>query len=235
MNRWLAGLAKKPATTATIACLLLCGCWFGSRFVLVFLNESQPMDCVLVLGGDPSREVFAAALVKRNANLNVIVSGGSPAVHVRKIFVAADVSLNRVILDRSAKSTFENFLYSLPLLKRVQAHKVGIVTSEGNQERALSMARILLWFNGMSVQNEVLPFAFAEQGHNESTWKTCLDIVRALLYAPISTLYCPEGKTEELKSVDPNLKWNDAWGWVPPTLQRDYDDFLAGRLPTKTD
>ncbi len=226
-------IKEQPWTAALCAALSVIVLWLLVATTGVCFNQSRPLDALLVLGGSPLREAFAAALAKKTPTLLIVVSGGSPPVCIRKTFLECGAPFDKVLVECNADSTFGNFYYSIPLLVAAQVHKVGVVTSEGNEERGLTMARLALWSHGISVQNEVLPFEIGSEGHLESPEKTGLDILRSLLWAPCSLVYYPRTKAVSLSTLQDNHPAGPCKFDVPAQIEREYENYLNGKADLK--
>lgn len=230
MFRDLAELIKQqPFASAVLAFFLTVSCWFLINGVSVAINSQAKEDSIIVLGGSVAREVFAAVLAKREPNHLTIVSGGEPPNCTRRIFANANAPVENVVLDRSARSTFENYTYSLPLLKRFHARKTGVITSEGHEQRAVWMARIFLWSNGIAVDNKIIPGDFSQSGHAEDPLKTMLDVIRSIAWAPVTNIFAPQGDVVMLKDVSEDTNGCNCQP-VPAELVDEYEKALDEAL-----
>ncbi|MBY0552771.1 MAG: YdcF family protein [Candidatus Obscuribacterales bacterium] len=216
---------QQPVASTILVLVLLAGTWLLITATTVLLNSQEKEDSILVLGGSVAREVYAAVLAKKEPNRLTIVSGGEPPLCTRKIFESIAAPVDNVILDRSATNTFENFTYSIPILRRHHAKKTGVITSEGNEQRSVWMARIFLWSNGIAVENKIIPGEFSQVGHNESPLKTALDVIRSAAWAPFSGISPPAGEVVTLRDViDSTTKCTCQP--VPEHLAEEYENDL---------
>lgn len=215
-------IKQQPVASSVLAFFLLVTAWLSINAVSVVLNSQAKEDSILVLGGSVGREVYAAVLARQNPEHLTIVSGGEPPNCTRKIFANVGAPVDKVVLDRSARTTFENFTYSLPILKRYHAKKVGILTSEGHEQRAVWMARIFLWANGIAVDNKIMPGEFSQSGHNEEPFKTMLDVIRSIAWAPITNVFSPGGDVVMLKDVSSDTTGCNCQP-VPVKLPEEYE------------
>jgi uncharacterized SAM-binding protein YcdF (DUF218 family) len=156
----------------------------------LFLAGRSPVDAVLVLGGSIRREIHAAALVRQLPGVPMLISQGASDPCVKSVFDRAQVSGDRVWVERCAHSTFGNFYYSLPILQLWNVHRVKLVTSPSHLPRSLWMARIILgshriWVDLDAVTEPGVP------GNKESGLKTSLDLLRSLGWAIGSQFYQP--------------------------------------------
>lgn len=206
--------------------------WLLYTATVVTVNCGNEQDCVLVLGGSAQREIYSAVLARKYPARYIVISGGQFPQCTARVFVDAGAPIERVILEQSATSTFENFFYSISILKRINAKRVGVVTSIGNEQRGLWMARIFLWANGLAVDNEVLPGSFCQSGHDEEPLKTFFDVTRTVLVAPLTVFYHPAGK--QLKLADVNVSTPCQCTVVPPEVQEEYER-VVGLQPYKKD
>jgi uncharacterized SAM-binding protein YcdF (DUF218 family) len=120
-------------------------------------------DAALVLGfaldsaGRPrppllGRVAHAAELYRQGHVQRLVVSGGVPrgghteAQVMRELLRAAGVPDSRIILEGRSRTTLENFACSRPILERIRARKVLLVTDGSHMPRALLLAhRHGLW------------------------------------------------------------------------------------------
>ena len=166
-------------------------------------SSQQGPEAYLVLGGSIRREMYISELASRFATPQpILVSAGSVDPCIRLLFERANASLDKVWLENCAKSTFENFVYSVPILERWGVHHVTLVTSGSHTQRAVTLARILfgaqgIWVTPLIVDEIGIP------GNQESALKTTLDVGRSLLWACVARVYKPTcGRVVPLASVD---------------------------------
>lgn len=173
-----------------IFCLLLTS-WLVFNTITLIFASSKPVDAIFVLGGSIQREVYAAQLVTENPQIPVLISKGSPDPCILRVFVRQAANLENIWLEKCADSTFENFYYSLPILRQWKVHKVKLITSTTHLPRAKWMAQIILGGNGIWVEPDIIQ----EQGipgNQESRIKTGLDITRSFFWAAFSHIIKPQ-------------------------------------------
>lgn len=144
-------------------------------------------QAMLVLGGSIQREMFLAAEVARGMDLPVIISRGSLEPCIYRLFQREGAAMDHIWLERCALSTFDNFRYSVPLLKQWGVRRVRVVTSGSHRPRAGLLARVMLGSHGIAadmvtVQETGVP------GNEESRVKTVLDVLRGLGWAAFSQI-----------------------------------------------
>lgn len=166
-------------------------------------SSQKPTDAYLVLGGSIRREMHMAEVASKFSNqIPVLVSAGSADPCIRLLFEQTGASLDRVWLEDCAESTFGNFVYSVPILERLGARHVTLVTSGSHTHRAVTLARISfgargIWVAPLIVDETGIP------GNQETALKTTLDISRSLLWALVAQVYKPTCKrVVSLDSVD---------------------------------
>ncbi len=153
-------------------------------------HRNQPTDGVLVLGGSIRREMYSADYARSHPQIPILISAGSAPPCVYIIFERNHAPMNQVWLEDCAHSTFYNFFYSLPILKRWQVHHVQLITSASHLPRAIWMARLLLGAQGIWVEPNIVP-EIGIPGNQETRLKTILDMTRAGLWTLISHIYRP--------------------------------------------
>jgi uncharacterized SAM-binding protein YcdF (DUF218 family) len=166
------------------------------------LNVSKSVDAVFVLGGSIQREILAAQLSKKNPSLKILISQGSAAPCIVKIFEEEGGNLNKVWLENCAESTFENFFFSLPILKKWNVRKIKLITSASHLPRAKWLGRIMLGARGIAIDFEIVTER-GVPGNHEFWFKTILDLVRAIIWAIVNQIIEPHcDKIINLTEVD---------------------------------
>jgi uncharacterized SAM-binding protein YcdF (DUF218 family) len=153
-------------------------------------NAIMPVDGFLVLGGSINREIYAAKLAKQYPKVPILISQGSDDPCILKIFQKEQVSLEQVILEKCAESTFGNFFFSLPILINWKIHKVKLITSQTHLPRAKWLANIMLGSHGIWVELDIAPEK-GIPGNQESNIKTILDLTRSVGWSYLSQLFKP--------------------------------------------
>lgn len=179
--------------------------WLLHLMVSLRAAANLPVDAIFVLGGSIQREIYAAKLAKQSPQTPILISSGSKAPCIRLIFQREVAPQERVWLEDCARRTFDNFYYSIPILRNWGARKVKLITSQTHLPRAQWMAQILLGAQGIWVETEV-----AEEkgvpGNRESRFKTTLDLSRSLIWAVGSQFVRPQCRnTVRLVDVDLEL------------------------------
>ncbi|ARV57581.1 hypothetical protein BZZ01_02100 [Nostocales cyanobacterium HT-58-2] len=183
-------------------CLILFS-WFVFNTITLISVSSKQVDAFFVLGGSIRREIHVAELAKQHPQTPILISRGSPDPCIWLIFLRlAPQRIQNVWLEKCADSTFGNFYYSIPILRRWGVHKVKLITSATHLGRAKLMAQILFGVHGIWVEPEIVQ----EQGvpgNRESWLKTGLDVTRSLLWAGLSPMIQPQcSDVKKLVEVD---------------------------------
>lgn len=205
--------------------ILLVSLWITITSTRLYHHSKAPLDGVLVLGGSIRREMVIADWVASaslastpmphssdmesssqwqatSKALPILISKGSKPPCIRLLFERVAAPLTNVWLEDCARSTFDNYRYSLPLLNQWNVHHVKVITSPSHLPRAKWLAQIMLGSHGiwvdMALVNETgIP------GNVERPVKTILDVGRSLLWTVISPLDRPTCKhLVSLESVD---------------------------------
>lgn len=166
--------------------------------------SQSPLDAYLMLGGSIRREVHMTQVAKNHPNIPILISQGADDPCIIRLFEVHTAPQNQVWLERCAHSTFENFYYTLPILKQWGVHHVQMITSARHLPRAQWLGQIILgshgiWMETYTVEEQGIP------GNTESSLKTGLDVIRSLIWAGLSQFYQPScGQFYRL--VDSNLQ-----------------------------
>jgi uncharacterized SAM-binding protein YcdF (DUF218 family) len=141
-------------------------------------SHLQRPEAVLVLGGAPEREVFAAEFAQQHPNLPIWISSGSNIEYTEWVFAEAGISSDRVHLDYRAQDTVTNFTTLVDDLKQQGIHSVYLITSDYHMRRAQVIGEIVLGSRGIELEPVPVP---SEQSP-ESMSKVVRDAARAVLW-----------------------------------------------------
>ncbi|MEH2449513.1 MAG: YdcF family protein [Nostoc sp.] len=178
------------------------GAWLIFTTITLVFASSQPVDTFFVLGGSIHRETYIAQQAKQYPQTPILISHGSPDPCIWLIFQAELAGLQNVWLEKCANSTFENFYYGIPILRRWGVHKVMLITSPSHLPRAKWMAQILLGAHGIWVETDIVQ-ELGVPGNRESWPKTGLDVTRSLFWAILSQIIQPQcSNVTKLTQVD---------------------------------
>lgn len=155
------------------AALLGCGLAY-----LQFRPAPKAPEAVLVLGGEPLREQFAAAFAKQHPGLPIWVSGGSNREYAEWIFQEAGVSNQLVHLDYAAVDTLTNFTTIVDKLKSQNINSVYLITSDYHMRRSQWIGQVVLGSRGIQFQ----PVAIPTGKPSEPVEKAVFDGLRAALW-----------------------------------------------------
>ncbi|BAZ68814.1 MAG: YdcF family protein [Pelatocladus maniniholoensis HA4357-MV3] len=176
--------------------------WLMFTTITLVCASSKPVDAFFVLGGSIRREIFVAKLIKQHPQIKTLISRGSPDPCIWLIFQREVAAMTNIWLEKCAHSTFSNFYYGIPILRRWHVHKVMLITSGTHLSRAKWLAQIMLGAHGIWVETEIVQ----EQGipGNRESWpKTGLDVTRSLFWAGLSQIIQPEcSQVTKLTDVD---------------------------------
>lgn len=116
-----------------------------TRFWKNWLVVSVPMeraDALIVLGGEPlARPSEAARLYKEGVASKVYVTGVGDAARNRQVLMGAGVPAAKIIMERSATTTYTNATLLRPLMVADHVRSALIVTSPFHTRRALATFR----------------------------------------------------------------------------------------------
>lgn len=178
------------------------GTWLIFTTITLVVASSRPVDAFFVLGGSIRRETYVVQQAKQYPQIPILISHGSPDPCIRLIFQRELADLQNVWLEKCANSTFENFYYSIPILRRWGVHKVMLITSPSHLPRAKWMAQILLGAHGIWVEPKIVQ-ELGIPGNRESRLKTGLDLTRSLFWAILSQIIQPQcSNVTRLAEVD---------------------------------
>lgn len=149
--------------------------WLGYRELEGQLRQPQAL---LVLGGEPEREKFAAEFAHQHPDLPIWVSSGTPPNYAHWLFNGAGIPLERVNLDYRAEDTVTNFTTLVDDLQRRNVNSVYLITSDYHMRRAQLIGEIVFGSRGIRIRPVPVPSARA----SEPLGKTLRDGARAVLW-----------------------------------------------------
>src|ERR1043165_6886775 len=122
----------------TLLLVVLLG-WVFAPALLMIDSGAQTAEAVVVLGGEPqTRPNRGAEVFKESQAALVIVSGNGDCQDVRRQMEARGVPGTVIETECDSRSTWENALFSVKLLRARQATNVVLVTSWYHSRRALA-------------------------------------------------------------------------------------------------
>ncbi|HIK11379.1 MAG TPA: YdcF family protein [Oscillatoriaceae cyanobacterium M33_DOE_052] len=165
---------------------------------------NRPVDAILVLGGSIRREIYVAKIANPSPQIPIIISGGSPDPCIFLIFQREGTSMQQVWLEKCAKSTVDNFYFSLPILQQWGVKRLKVITSPTHLPRAKWIGQILaashqIWIDMETVEESGIP------GNRESWLKTLSGISHSLILATIGQFSSPHPCTNLMKLADVDI------------------------------
>ena len=106
--------------------------------VLTVDSGDTKADELVVLGGGDGRAARAAELFKQGAAPGVLVTGYGDCELNVQILENNGVPASVITMEPAALTTLENAEFSIPLLRKMGAHRVILVTSWFHSRRALA-------------------------------------------------------------------------------------------------
>ncbi len=120
-------------------------------------QQNKSPQAILVLGGSPSREKFAAKFALQHPQLPIFVSSGSPEEYAQYVFDNAGVNRDRIHLDYRAVDTVTNFTVMVNELQERNITDVYVLTSDFHMPRALVIGKIVLGSKGIQMHPVTIP------------------------------------------------------------------------------
>jgi uncharacterized SAM-binding protein YcdF (DUF218 family) len=145
---------------------------------LQFRPAPKSPSAVLVLGGEPRREQFAAEFAKQHPGLPIWVSGGSNPEYAEWVFRKAGVAQKLVHLDYAAVDTLTNFTTIVDKLKSQQIDSVYLITSDYHMRRSQWIGQVIFGSRGIQFQ----PVAIPTGKPSEPFEKAVFDGLRAVVW-----------------------------------------------------
>lgn len=114
---------------------------FPQQVLVIDSSQNQADTIVLLGGGAGERPTRAAELFRAGVAPRIIVSGAGDAGGNRLLLMNRGVPGSAIELEPNSKTTKENALFSIPLLRAEGAKRVVLVTSWYHSRRALKCFR----------------------------------------------------------------------------------------------
>lgn len=140
--------------------LFSAGCMiFGFPCLSPLMTNPVPKEtqAILVLGGDPNRERFAAQFALKHPQLPIYVSSGSPKEYSEYVFDRAGINRDRVHLDYRAVDTVTNFTTMVTDFQKQRISDIYVITSDFHMPRALVIGKVVLGSRGIQMHPVPVP------------------------------------------------------------------------------
>lgn len=161
----------------TIALLVALSSYIPLRLTFAYLHHPVP-DTILTLGGGIDREFYTAEFAQIYPDLDIWVSTGIPTNQAQDIFRSANISGDRLHLDRRAIDTVTNFTSLVNDFKNQGVHHVYLITSDFHMRRARAIAFMVFGSQGIAHT----PIAIPSKQPEEAPVKIARDVGRSLLW-----------------------------------------------------
>ena len=135
---------------------LIAACLVQVRLVIAQYQFQEPQS-ILVLGGGNTREPVAAQIAAHQSTLDIWVSSGLLPPQANEIFLAEQISLDRVHLDYSATDTVTNFTTLVAKLQANDIRHIYLVTSDFHMPRSQAIAFWVLGSHGIAYTPVAVP------------------------------------------------------------------------------
>jgi uncharacterized SAM-binding protein YcdF (DUF218 family) len=147
----------------------------GFHQIQIWLQRPQ---VILVLGGSPEREVFAAEFARKHPDLPIWISSGSNPEYTEGVFGDAGIDPDRLHMDYRAEDTVTNFTTLVDEFKQQGVDSIYLITSDYHMRRAKVIGEIVLGSRGINFKPVAIPSARSP----EAIDKTVRDGARAVLW-----------------------------------------------------
>lgn len=144
-------------------------------------NQFKHPEAILVLGGSTQkleREKFTAKFASKHSNMPIWISGGSPTVPTKKVFVKQGVDTKRLHLDYDAVDTVTNFTTIVDELEARGIKSVYLITSDYHMRRASVVGGIVLGSRGIDFR----PVSVPSENTQEPIEKSVRDGFRSIVW-----------------------------------------------------
>ena len=181
-ERW-----KQYGRKVWISVAVLCLSLAAIQVCRLLMARGKPVDAMLVLGGTPNRERYAAELAKQHPDWKILISGGSEDPCIWLMFDKARAPKDNVWMERCSKNTLENLMYSTPILRSWHVHHVLLISDLPQAQRSFPMTRVCLGAHGMWCNRILVPGSGGEP-LRRPPW---MDIALSVLWAMAGQIFFP--------------------------------------------
>ena len=116
----------------------------GSTLLLAEVGQPEPVDTIVVLGGDgPSRARKASELWRSGLARQAIVAGDGDCLHIRDAMIADGVPSGAIAVECLSPNTWMNAVNAAPILRKNHTRSALLVTSWFHTGRALRAFRLM--------------------------------------------------------------------------------------------
>ncbi|CAJ1399889.1 unnamed protein product [Effrenium voratum] len=133
---------------------------------------------ILLLGGEPERDIFATKLAfAESASVPLKVFASSPGFGAEERLWPVEAA-GQLVLSYEAVDTVTNFSTMIPKLLEAEVGKVLLVTSSYHMPRALAIADVMLSDKNITFE----PMSVDSTQPLERQWKIWRDVLRARIW-----------------------------------------------------
>jgi uncharacterized SAM-binding protein YcdF (DUF218 family) len=155
--------------------VVVLGLGLGIGHLKGYLTQPQ---AILVLGGDHTRELYAAQFALEHPHLPIWISSGSNQEYVEWVFDRAGISRDRLHLDYQAVDTVTNFTTMVEVFAHRNIHSIYLITSDYHMRRARVIGTIVFSKHNIFIH----PVAVPSRRSPEPIEKSIRDGLRSLVW-----------------------------------------------------
>jgi uncharacterized SAM-binding protein YcdF (DUF218 family) len=135
------------------------------------------MKIILSLGGNPERLNTAIPLLQANPGSHLVISSESPIPTILDKLNSAGVNPSQYTIDETAWDTVTNFTNTMPLVKKLGATELMVVTDGFHMLRSMCVARLIYFKSGTTLSAH----PSSPENRNESIGLVLSDTLRAAI------------------------------------------------------
>ena len=152
---------------------------FINKLFFSYNHKISNVDVVLILGGLQERRAIVGSHLGLKEDVPVIFSGGvfhecfntTEAEHYKKIAMEQGVDSKKIYLENDSTNTYENFLYSLSIVKKLinkDVINIAVVTNSIHLPRAILLADEIIKKNNYNMK--LNPYPSDGIKNNKENW-----------------------------------------------------------------
>lgn len=151
--------------------------WVWGRVAIARRHSPYP-QALLVLGGNPQRERFAAQFASQHPGLEIWFSSGMATAEILALFESTGIDPAQLHFDRRAVDTVTNFTTLVGDFQHLRLRHLYLMTSDYHMPRSQAIAFWVFGSRGIAMT----PVAVPSRRPPEASWRILRDQGRSLLW-----------------------------------------------------
>jgi uncharacterized SAM-binding protein YcdF (DUF218 family) len=160
------------------------------KIPITLMRFPEP-QAIFILGGNFSRENFAAQFAQNKPEIDIWISHApelkKQTAKIYRIFAESNIDRQKVHIDYEATDTVSNFTSLLDDFRQENIHHLYLITSASHMARARLIGTIIFGSNNIILT----PIAVNDGGKPEPAIKLVRDLLRSIIYLLTGFTFSP--------------------------------------------